>query len=169
MFSATDVASAAIDFSKSNVDDGVVDSPPSQGLRRSPIVSPSPLQGSLCRPRSNRSSSPTPRSSNTPHRKVYKHSVDEAPLDVVVPVQVGCATAAVPVQVGSMNRTFLVLDYPHLKDNLWMMCVDDGRQPHIVSEMKHGSGGGQHHRPEGKAHLRRSFPSKVGGIVLPTY
>ena len=43
LFSATDAASAAIDFSKSNVDDGVVDSPPSQGLRRSPIVSPSPL------------------------------------------------------------------------------------------------------------------------------
>ena len=45
------------------------------------------------------------------------------------------------------------------------MCVDDGRQPHIVSEMKHGIGGGQHRWPEGKVHLRRSFPSKVGGIV----
>ena len=72
LFSATDAASAAIDFSKSNVDDGVVDSPPNRGLRRSPIVLPSPLQGSLCRPRSDRSSSPTPRSSNTPHRQFYK-------------------------------------------------------------------------------------------------
>ena len=58
LFFATDAASAAIDFSKSNVDDGVVDSPPSRGLRRSLIVSPPPLQGSLCRPRSDRSSSP---------------------------------------------------------------------------------------------------------------
>ena len=119
LFSATDAASAAIDFSKSNVDDGVVDSPPSRGLRRSPIVSPSPLRGSLCRPRSDRSSSPTPRSSNTPHRQLYKQCADEAPLDTAVPVQVGCATATVPVQVDSMNRTFPVRNYPHLEDNLW--------------------------------------------------
>ena len=165
MFSTTDATSAAIDFSKSNVDDGVVDSPLSRGLRRSPIVSPSPLQGSLCRPHSDRSSSPTPRSSNTPHRQLYKHCADEAPLDVAVPVQVGCATAAVPFQVGSMNCTFLVLHYPRLEDNLWKVCVDDDRQPHIVSKMKHGTCGGQHRRPEGKVHLRRSFPSKVGGIV----
>ena len=46
-----------------------------------------------------------------------------------------------------------------------MVCVDDGREPHIASELKHGSSGGQHRRPEGKVHLRRSFPSKVGGIV----
>ena len=49
------------------------------------------------------------------------------------------------------------------------MCVDDGRQPHIVSEMKHDIGGGQHLWPEGKVHLHRSFPSKVGGIVLPGF
>ena len=169
MFSATDAASTAIDFSKSNVDDGVVDSPPSRGLRRSPIVSPSPLQGSLCRPRSDRSSSPTPRSSNTPHRQLYKHCADEAPLNAAVLVQVGCATAAVPFQVGSMNRTFPILHFPCLEDNLWTVCMDDGRQPHIVLEMKHGTSGGQHHRPEGKVHLRRSFPSKVGGIVSPGF
>ena len=133
MFSATDAASTAINFSKSNVDDGVVDSPPNRGLRRSSIVSPSPLQGFLCRPRSDHSSSPTPRSSNTPHRQLYKHCADEALLDADVPIQVGCATAAVPVQVGSMDRTFPVLDYPCLEDNLWMVYVDDGRQPHIVS------------------------------------
>ena len=169
LFSATNAASAAIDFSKSNVDDGVVDSPPSRGLKRSPIVSPSPLRGSLCRPRSDRSSSPIPRSSNTPHRQLYRQCVDEAPLDAVVPVQVGCATAAIPVQVDSMNRTFRVRDYPHLEDNLRMVCVDDGREPHIASEVKHGTHGGQHRRPEGKVHLHRSFPSKVGGIVSPGF
>ena len=118
LFSTTDAASAAIDFSKSNVEDGVVDSPPSRGLRGSPIVSPSPLQGSLCRPRSDRSSSPTPRSSNTPHQQLYKHCADEAPRDAAVHVQVGCAIAVVPVQVGNMDRTFPVLDYPRLEDNL---------------------------------------------------
>ena len=89
-------------------------------------------------------------------------------MDVVVPVQVGCATVAIHVQVGSMDRTFFVLDYPRLEDNLWTVCVDDGRQPHIVSEMKHGTGRGQHRRCEGKIHLRRSFFSKVGGIVVGT-
>ena len=50
-----------------------------------------------------------------------------------------------------------------------MVCVDDGRQPHIVSEMKHGTSRGQHCRPEGKIQLRHSFPSKVGGIVPPGF
>ena len=135
MFSATDAALAAIDFSKSNVDDGVIDSPPSRGQRRSPIVSPSPLRGSLCRPRSDRSSSPTPRSSYTPHRQLYKQCADETPLDATVPVQVGCATNAVLVQVDSLNRTFSVRDYPRFEDNLWTVCVNDGREPHIALEV----------------------------------
>ena len=64
-----------------------------------------------------------------------------------------------------MNRTFPVCNYPRLEDNLQTVCVDDGREPHIASEVKHGTRGGQHRRPEGKVHLRRSFPSKVCGIV----
>ena len=90
-------------------------------------------------------------------------------MDAIVPVQVGCATAAVPFQVGSTNCTFPVLHYPRLEDNLWTVCVDDGHQPHIVLEMKHGTSGGQHRRPEGKVHLRCSFPSKVSGIVSPGF
>ena len=123
------------------------------------------MRGSLCRPRSDRSSSPTRRSSNTPHRQLYKQCADEAPLDVVVPVQVGSATAAIPVEVDSMIRTFPVRDYPRLEDSLWTVCVDDGREPHIASEVKHGTRGGQHRRPEGNVHLCRSVPSKFGGII----
>ena len=73
------------------------------------------------------------------------------------------------VQVDSINRTFPVCDYPRLKDNLWTICVDDGREPHIASEVKHDTRGGQHHRPEGKVHLCRSVPSKVGDIVSPGF
>ena len=47
--------------------------------------------------------------------------------------------------------------------------MDDGHEPHIASEMKHGTSSGQHRRPEGKVHLRRSFPSKVDGIVSPGF
>ena len=64
-----------------------------------------------------------------------------------------------------MIRTFPVHDYPRLEDNLWTVCVDDGREPHIASEVKHGTRGEQYRRPEGNVHLRRSVPSKVGGIV----
>ena len=42
--SATDAASAAIDYSKGNIEDGIVDSPPSRGPGRTPIYSPSPLK-----------------------------------------------------------------------------------------------------------------------------
>ena len=167
LFSATNAASTAIDFSKSNVDNGVVDSPLSRGLRRSPIVSPSPLQSSLCRLRSDDSASPTPRSSNTPHQQLYKHCTDEAPLHAPLPVQVGCASTTLSFQVGNINPRSAALDYPCLKDNLWTACVDDGHQPQFFLEMKHGTSRGQHSRPKGKVHLRHSFLSKVVGIVLP--
>jgi len=44
LWSAADAASAAIDFSKGDVEDGVVDSPPSRGPGRTPVCSPSPLK-----------------------------------------------------------------------------------------------------------------------------
>ena len=42
LFSATDAASAAIDFSRKSMDDGVVDSPPSRGLRGRQFSRPRP-------------------------------------------------------------------------------------------------------------------------------
>ena len=42
--SATEAASATIDYSKGNIEDRVVDSPPSRGLVKTPICSPSPLK-----------------------------------------------------------------------------------------------------------------------------
>jgi hypothetical protein len=38
-------ASATVDFAKGNVEDGVVNSPPSRGAGRSPVCSPFPLRG----------------------------------------------------------------------------------------------------------------------------
>jgi hypothetical protein len=37
MYSTTDAASAVVDFAKDNVEDGVVDSPPSCGAGRSSV------------------------------------------------------------------------------------------------------------------------------------
>ena len=57
MFTTTHAASTVIDFAKRNVDDGVVDIPPSQGPMASPILSPSPLKLSRATPIWNRSCS----------------------------------------------------------------------------------------------------------------
>ena len=68
--SATDAASAAMDYStKKNEEDGVVNSPPDRGPVRTPVRSPSPLKRSS--PVRCRSLSPTPRTESTPHRKLY--------------------------------------------------------------------------------------------------
>jgi hypothetical protein len=45
MYSAIDAASAAVDFAKGNVEDGVVNSPPSRDAARLPVCLPSPLWG----------------------------------------------------------------------------------------------------------------------------
>jgi hypothetical protein len=45
MYSETDAASAAVDFAKGTVEDGVVNSPPSWDASRLPVYSPSPLRG----------------------------------------------------------------------------------------------------------------------------
>ena len=42
--SAADVVSAAIDYLKGNIEDGVIDSPPSRGPVKTPICSLSPLK-----------------------------------------------------------------------------------------------------------------------------
>lgn len=88
--SATDAASAAIDYSKGDVEDGVVDSPPSRGPVRTPICSPSPLK----RASSSRgySLSPNPRTDARSSRKLNL-PLDEAPehprLDDGVPTPLG--------------------------------------------------------------------------------
>lgn len=71
MFTATDAASATMDFTKESVDDGVVDSPPSRGPVRTPICSPSPLKRLCTSPSRQRSMSPTHPTSRTPQRQLY--------------------------------------------------------------------------------------------------
>ena len=45
IYSATDTASAIVDFAKGNIEDGVVNNPPSRGAGRSLVCSPSPWRG----------------------------------------------------------------------------------------------------------------------------
>ena len=79
--SATDAASAAIDFSKGSVEDGVVDSPPSRAFMKTPVCSPSPLKQGTSMAVRGRSHSPNQRMESTPHRKLYEGNGD----DYVIP------------------------------------------------------------------------------------
>jgi hypothetical protein len=71
MYSATDAASASVNFAKGNVEDGVVNSPPSRDVARLPVCPPSPLQGYGSTPTRQRSYSPTKGTLRTPQRQLY--------------------------------------------------------------------------------------------------
>jgi hypothetical protein len=71
MYSATDVASVALDFSKGNVEDKVVDSLPSRSARRTPVCLPSPLCDYRSTPIRQRSCSPTHHNVCKPQRQLY--------------------------------------------------------------------------------------------------
>jgi hypothetical protein len=77
MYSTTDAASAALDFSKGNVEDGIVDSPPSRSAGRTPLCSPFPLRDCRSTPIRQRSRSPMHHNVCTPQRQLYcKASLD---------------------------------------------------------------------------------------------
>jgi hypothetical protein len=77
MYSATDATSAALDFSKGNVEDRVVDSPPSHRAGRTHVCSPSPLRDCRSTPIRQRSRSPTHHNVRTLQRQLYcKASLD---------------------------------------------------------------------------------------------
>lgn len=101
MFTATDAASATMDFTKENIDDGAVDSPPSRGPGRTPVCSPSPLKRICTSPSRRRSISPPPTTSRTPQRKLYGAVVVHAcpQPDLVVPPASVIANG-VPIHTG---------------------------------------------------------------------
>jgi hypothetical protein len=77
MYSATDAASVALDFSKGNVEDRVFDSPPSCSAGRTLVCSPSPLRNYRSTSIRQRSHSPTHHNVRTPQRQLYgKASLD---------------------------------------------------------------------------------------------
>jgi hypothetical protein len=71
MYSTTDAAFAIVDFAKGNVEDGVMNSPPSRGAGRSPVYSLSPLQGCNWTPIGQCSCSLIEQTIRTPQRQLY--------------------------------------------------------------------------------------------------
>ena len=83
MCTATDAASAIMDFSKQKVDDDVVDSPPERRARISPVASPSPLKRIFAVVHA--------RTDCTPQRKLYEDSEVDPNLEKVdVPNSLDC-------------------------------------------------------------------------------
>jgi hypothetical protein len=71
MYSATDAASAVVDFAKGNVEDKVVDSPPSCSASETPSYLPFPLWECQSTPIWQRSRSPTHQNVHTRQRQLY--------------------------------------------------------------------------------------------------
>jgi hypothetical protein len=113
MYSATNVASATLDFSKGNVEDGVVDSPPSRSVGRMPVYSPSPLRDCWPTPIRQRSCSPMHHNVRTPQMQLYcKASLDKdeakekdhVHYSVKVPVERGLVSPALQSQAAVRPR-----------------------------------------------------------------
>jgi hypothetical protein len=113
MYSATDPTSVTLDFSKGNVEDGVVDSPPSRNMGRTPVCSPSLLHD--CQSTSIRQSSRSPTHHNirTPQRQLCcKASLnkdeakekDHVHYSVNVPVERGLVSPASQSQTAIRPR-----------------------------------------------------------------
>ena len=126
LFSATDAASATIDFSKGNVEDGVVDSPPSRGPWRSPVVFASPLQGSPCAGGRDRSLSPDREPSRTLHRQLYKSGPIVVPLHASLEAVVQHAFVAHHVHVRDIHPRSTTVEHLRLEDNLGSKYLEEG-------------------------------------------
>ena len=70
---ATDTASVALDFSKGNVEDGVINSSPSRGVVRTSLCSPSPLKQTQSSRKEVGLSLPNLCNQITSNRELYAH------------------------------------------------------------------------------------------------
>ena len=167
MFSATDAASAAIDFSKKDVNHGVVDSPPSRGPWRLPVLSASPLQGSLCVSRRHRSPSRSPHHSpsRTPHQQLYKRCTGKGPLHAFVHFDFQCVSAPICTPSHDIHPRSLVLDDLRVEDNLPSISLGEGLPLQSMIETKVVGARCEHPRLEDTRQLLTSFRSDVQHVV----
>jgi hypothetical protein len=151
MYSATNAASTTVDFAKDNVEDGVVNNPPSRGAGRSPVCSPSPLRGCDWAPTGQRSCSLTEQTVRTPQRQLYSKppvcSTEEAKeIDLVhydkeVWVQPatklleslshGSGRHQLPEERGRLHRTQSLTRQPSLQLST-RDCISSGRNAYSV-------------------------------------
>ena len=156
LFSATDAASAAIDFSRKSVDDGVVDSPPSRGAWRSPVLSASPLEGSQRIEGRHHSPSPGPPSSRTPHRQLYKCVVDDVSVNAYVHSRVQCSSAPGRICVHAIHPRCATVNHLRVEDDQFAASGGAVVSVRLVSELKGVGGKGEHPCLEDTVHVLSS-------------
>ena len=156
LFSATDAASAAVDFSRKSVDDGIVDSPPSRGAWRSPVLSASPLEGSHRIEGQHCSPSPEPPSSRMPHRQLYKCGVDDVSGNASVHSQVQCSFAPGRVCVHTIHPGCATVNHLRVEDNLFAASRAAVVSVRSISKLKGVGGQREHPRLENTVHVRSS-------------
>ena len=144
LFSATDVALAAIDFSRKSMDDGVVDSPPSRGAWRSPVLSASPLEGSQRIEGRHCSPSIGPPSSRTPHRQLYKCVVDDVSVNASMHSHVQCSSALGCICVHAIHPRCATVNHLRVEDDQFATSGAAVVLVHSVSELKDVGGKGEH-------------------------
>ena len=168
LFSATNAASTAIDFSRKNVDNGVVDNPPSRGPWRSPVLLASPLEGSHriegqhCSPSLELPSSKT-------H---YKHCMDDVPRNAFVHSHIQCSSAPGHVCIHSIHPRCTTVDHLRVKDNHFASSPPLDVSFISITKMKDVGGGGEHPRLEDTVQVHNlvlpKFECSIGpGILCP--
>lgn len=149
--SAADAAST-IDYSKAvDINDGVVDSPPSRGAPPTSMTSPSPLRTQTwtpsCRDRSPSLTQYDPNACRTPQRKLYGgDGVGESRDQQILYHKVTSKT----LKPNCANGPFKVQKVPSICPSMFMMKEDrfgDGAVSHAagnpLSALKRGKGGGR--------------------------
>ena len=156
-----------VDFSKKDVNDGVVDSPLSQGPWRSLVLSASLLQGSPCVARRHRSPSCSPHCSPSrmPHRQLYKRSTDEGPLHASVHFDFQCVCALVCTPSHNIHPRCPLLDDLQIKDNLPSISLDEELPLQSMIETKVVGARGEYPRLKDTVRLLTSFCSNVHHVV----
>ena len=142
LFSVNVAASAIIDFSRKNMNNGVVESPPSRGPWRSPILLASPLEDSHCIGGRHHSPSPRPPSSRTPHRQLYKRCMDDVLGNAFVHSHVQCSSAPGRIFVHAIHPRCTMMDHLRVKDNLFATLPVAIISLRSIIEIKDVGGGG---------------------------
>ena len=161
LFSATNAASAAIDFSRKSVDDGVVDSPPSRGAWKLPVLSTSPLEGSHRIEGRYRSPSPGLPSSRTPHRQLYKCCVDDVSGNASMHSLVQCSSTLGRICVHAIHPGCATVNHLRVEDNLFVASRAAVVLLHSISEMKGVGGEREHPRLEDTIQMCSSIASEL--------
>ena len=113
MCSAMDAASAAINFLKGHIEEGVVDSPPTRGVLRTPLCSPSPLKRGQSTVSDVGLCSQSPRNQISSSKKLYA-IVGEDSEHLRVNSGIPLNPALAPVTVSNINMD-TKLDLRHRK------------------------------------------------------